>query len=128
MAQVCKEIRITTADKVGKLAEVTDKIKAAGVNICALCAWVEGQTGKLLLVTEDNDKACAAASDAVDRCEVGEVVCVTVANKPGALNEVARKLADAGIGVDLCYATSAHGDKASVILSTTDNAKAAKLL
>jgi hypothetical protein len=128
MAELHKECRITTADKVGKLAEVTDKVKAAGVNIVALCAWTEGNTGHLLMVAEDPDKACQAVQPVVDKCEQGEVVCVKVANKPGALEEVSRKLADAGVGIELCYATTVGGDQAAIVLHTTDNAKAAGIV
>jgi len=128
MAELHKECSITTADKVGKLAEVTDKVKAAGVNIVALCAWTEGSTGKLLMVAEDPDKACQAVQPVVDKCEMREVVCVKAANQPGALEEIARKLADEGIGIELCYATAAGGDQAAIILHTTDNAKAAQVV
>ena len=60
-------------------------------------------------------------------CELGEVVCVKAANTPGTLNEIAHKLADASIGIDRVYAT-VEGDQATVVLKTTDNAKAAEIL
>ena len=127
MAELCREIRATVPDKTGRLAEVTDKIKDIGVNITALCAWVEGDRGQLRMVTEDSDKVCQAVSPIVESCELGEVVCVKAANTPGTLNEIAHELADAGIGIDLVYAT-VEGDQATVVLKTTDNAKAAKIL
>ena len=128
MAEIRKECSVTTADKVGKLAEITDKVKAAGVNIIALCAWTEGGTGRLVMVAEDAAKACDAIQPVVDKCEWGEAVCVKVANKPGALEEVAKKLADAGVGIEMCYATAPKGESATIVLHTTDNAKAVKVL
>ena len=56
------------------------------------------------------------------------MVCVEVANEPGGLNAVARKLADAGIGIHVVFATAGHGEKAIVVLDTTDNAKAVEVL
>ena len=53
MAQICKQCVAEVDDAVGKLAEVTDGLKDAGVNICSICAWVEGGKGKLMLVAED---------------------------------------------------------------------------
>ena len=127
MAKLCKEIHATVADKVGLLADATDKVKAAGVNITGLCAWVEGDKGHLRMLTEDNDKVCQAISPLMESCEMDEAVAVRAPNSPGALNEIARKLADSGININLVYAT-AEGNDASIVLKTTDNAKAAEIL
>ena len=128
MAQICRQIQVEVADKVGKLAEVTDKVKQAGVNIFALCAWVEGGRGHLTMVTEDNEKACAAVKGVVDKCEFGEVVCLQAPNEPGALNAVAQKLAKVGIGIQTIYATAGKAEEATVVMITDDNAKAAEIL
>jgi len=128
MAQICKQIQVEVANEVGKLAQLTDRIKDAGVNICCACAWVEGDRGKLTMVTEDHEKALSAIQDTVDSCETGEVVCVSIANRLGALNEIARKLADAGINIKSVYATTGHAEEATIVLTTTDNAKAAEIL
>ena len=128
MAQLCKQIAVVVADEVGRLAEITDAIKAVGVNILALCAWVEDTTGHLMAVTDDNEKACAAVGECVDACEFNDVVCVKLPNTPGALGEVAHKLADAGIGIRVIYATAGDHDEAVVVLITDDNAKAAEII
>ena len=128
MATVCNCIMVTVADEVGKLAQVTDRIKDACLNILALAAWVEGDKGKLLAHTDDNEKACAAVTDTVENCGWKEGVCVKAPNTPGALGEIAHKLADAGINVELVYATVAEGPEAVVILHTSDNAKAAEIV
>ncbi len=128
MAQICRQCVAEVSDKVGRLAEVTDKIKEAGVNICCICAWVEGDRGKLLLVAEDPDKACECLHEICDRCEWGEVVCVKAPNEVGALNAIAHKLADAGIGIEIVFATAGHGDEGIIVLNTTDNAKAVEIL
>jgi hypothetical protein len=128
MATVCNCIMVTVADEVGKLAQVTDLIQDAGLNILALVAWVEGDKGKLLAHTDDNEKACAAVSGSVQECGWKEGICVTAPNTPGALGEIARKLADAGISIELVYATVADGPEAAVILHTSDNARAAEIV
>lgn len=128
MADLCKEINATVANKVGLLADATDKVKEAGVNITGLCAWVEGDKGHLRMITSDNDKVCQTLSPLMETCEMDEAVVVKAANTPGALNEIARKLADAGININLVYATVTDVPEATVILKTTDNAKAAEIL
>ena len=128
MASICTQMMVTVTDKVGRLAELTDKVKAAGVNILALCAWVEGDQGHLLMSADDNDKACAAIKDAVASCEATEGICLTAPNQPGALNEIAHKLADAGIAIQMAFATAGGGDEALIVMTTTDNAKAVEVL
>lgn len=128
MAKVYRQVQVEVADAVGRLAEITDKIKEAGINILALCAWVEGDRGHMRLVAEDAEKACAAVTPAVDKCEYGEVVCVKVPNEPGALNAVAHKLAEAGIAVSTVHAAAVDTPETTIILTTSDNAKAAEII
>ena len=128
MAQICKQISVVVEDKVGLLAEITDAIKDAGVNILALCAWTEGGTGHLMAATDDSEKACAAAGPLVTECSFNEVVCVKVPNQPGELSVVAHKLADAGINIQAVYATAGDLDETVVVFLTDDNAKAAEIL
>jgi len=128
MAQICRQITVVVDDKVGRLAELTDAIKDAGVNILALCAWVEDGTGRLMAVTDDPDKACAAVTPLVTKCGFNEVVCTTIANEIGTLNAVARKLADAGISIRVIYLTAGDLAQGTVVMITSDNAKAAEIL
>jgi hypothetical protein len=128
MATICKSIKVTVANDIGKLATITEKIKDAGINICAVVGWAEGDQGHIVITTSDAEKACAAASPVVDKCEFVEGVCVETKNEPGALNAIAQKLADAGINIQCVYAAPGHADSATVVLCTTDDAKAAEIL
>jgi len=128
MAKTVEQLKIQVADKVGKLAEITQALKKAGVNIIAANAWVQEGEGFMYLVADNIDKAAKALDPVVDSCDSGgKAICTEVPNTPGALNEVAKKLADAGIAINLCYATTA-GNRAMIVLDTSDNAKAAKII
>ena len=128
MAELTRQCNATVSNSIGKLAEVTDKLKDAGVNILAMCAWGEGDVGHLMLVADDPQKACESISPAVDECGWDEVVRVHATNTPGALNEIAHKLADAGIDIAFTYASTTDAADAVIILNTSDNAKAAEIL
>ena len=128
MGQVCRQIVAQVPDKVGRLAELADKIRDAGVNIRALLAWTEGLIAKLLMVADDNEKAREAIRPMMDISAFGEVVCTKAPNTPGALAEIAHKLAGAGINIRMVYAVPWDASEATIILDTTDNAKAAKLV
>ena len=127
MAETVSLLRIEVEDEVGKLTELTDALKQAGVDIKGVCAWVEGTTAKMLLVGDDNAKAAQALSGKVATCHTAEAVAVTVPNQIGALNAVAAKVAEAGIGINFCCAT-AGGGQVMVLLDTADNAKAAQVI
>jgi len=130
MARIVEQIMIEVPDEVGKLAEVTETLKAAGVSILAECAWTMEGRGQMLLLTNDNAKACSALEGKVTSCDcdTSKAIAVTVADEIGALHEVARTLADAGIGISMCYATTTGSGEAMVVMSTDDNAKAASLV
>lgn len=128
MAEFGKLVHVETANRVGGLADLTDRLKSAGINILSICAWVEGDTGHMLLYTTDNEKACQTLSDAVDKCSFMDAIGVIVPNKPGQLNELSQKLADAGIGINVLYATTTDAPDAAIVLSTTDNTEAAEIL
>ena len=127
MADRCNCCMVTVDDKVGILADIGDKLKEAGINIQAICAWTEGETGKLLACTDNDEQACEIFKG-FGECGWMEVLCVEVENQPGGLAAVTRKLADAGINIDMVYATVTGGSTCRVVLSTTDNAKAAELI
>ena len=128
MAEIRRQCRAVVSDEVGRLAQVTDQIKQAGVNILALSAWIEEGQGHLLVVGSDPDKCCNAISKVVDKCEWDEVVFAEVQNEVGALNAIARKLAEANIQIDKVYATCGKAGQAMIVLKTSDNAKAAEIL
>lgn len=127
MAELSKQCRAEVEDKVGKLAEVTDKITDAAVNIRGALGWVSDGTGHLVVLADDFEKVCGAIAPVVSKCEQIEVVCLSLPNEVGALGKIAHKLADAGISINMMYATAA-GEEALIVLETSDNAKAAELI
>jgi len=128
MAEIVSTMNIEVEDQVGKLAEITRTLKQAGLDIKALCAWVEGKTGRMILVTDDNDKACASLADQVGACHMSQCLAVTVPDQIGALEQVASKLAEAGIAINFVAATTSGGQEAMILMDTADNAEAARLV
>lgn len=128
MAKTCTQMSIEVADQVGKLAEVTDKLKDAGINILAMCAWTQDGRGHLQMIVDDANKACAALEGAVDRCDCGEILTADVPNQLGALNEMSKKLGKAGISIESIYCTAGEAAQAMLVFNTSDNAKAAGIV
>ena len=53
---------------------------------------------------------------------------MTAPNSPGALNEIAHKLADADIDIEFVYASTGNGPETTIILNTSNNVMAAEIL
>ncbi|MBS3733801.1 MAG: hypothetical protein KGY99_02635 [Phycisphaerae bacterium] len=127
MAELKPQIRLELPDEIGKLAELTEALRDAGVNILTLAAWVADGTGHMHLLPDDAGIAQDVLRGRVVRLDSKDVVTVTLTNEPGALNAPAATLAKAGIAIHHVHATTS-GATALVVLDTSDNAKAASLL
>ena len=122
-----KEIVATTPNKVGMLAEITNAISDAGVNILAISAHSMGDKAKFCIITEDNQKAMEALKRKKLSAIESDAVSVSLSNKVGAAKELANKLAKAGIDLDYCYGSTGNGSEALLIFSTKDINKALEL-
>jgi hypothetical protein len=85
-------------------------------------------TAYFMLTTNSNAKAKKALAPFGAAIEERDVVEVEVADKPGELQKVAKKVADAGIDIEYMYATAGSGKKETCIFMTADNAKAIKAI
>jgi hypothetical protein len=88
----------------GALAEVAAAISDAGVNIASATCIGPGQTAELHILVphaEAAKHALAISYLAVSRER--EVVVVDVEDRPGVLADLTRKIAKAGVDLDLVY-------------------------
>jgi hypothetical protein len=122
-------VTVTLQNKPGTLAQVCSALGKAGVNISALLAPEIRGKGKVRLLVDDLDKAKDALKAAKVRFGEEQAIAVELDNKPGALGEVAEKLAQAKINIRYAYATVTEGSaKATVVLAVPDIAKALGIL
>ena len=127
MAKSVKELQFSCVNKVGMLSKVTGAIQAAGVNIQHAWACGEGAKGHFGLVTSNNGKAKRALKKIGISAKEHDLLVVGLPNKAGALAKKAAKLAKARINVSCVSATSA-GNRVALLIGTSNNRKAAKLV
>lgn len=127
MANLTKELLVTTEDKPGIMARVMEAVKNAGINITGICAWAMEGKGNILLITDDPGKAKSAIEGAGFSAKDQEAVTLNIPNRVGALAEIGEKLGRAEINIQYCY-LSAVGDSALAILGTENNQKAVEIL
>jgi hypothetical protein len=88
----------------GALAEVATAISDAGVNIAAATCLGPGDRAELhILVPHAEAVRHALAISHVAVTREREVVVVNVEDRPGVLADLARKIARAGVNLDLVY-------------------------
>lgn len=88
----------------GTLAEVAAAISDAGVNIAAATCVGPAQTAELhILVPYAEAAKHALAISHLGITREREVVVIDVEDRPGELADLARKIASAGVNIDLVY-------------------------
>ena len=98
------DLAVTVEDKPGELASVGEATGRAGVNIDGLCCVPSGGQFVVHLLVEDAAGARRALEDAgYTSVEERPVVVLDMQDRPGALGETARKIADAGVNLELAY-------------------------
>jgi len=122
-----KEIRLFMLDKVGLLSEVTTAIAKAKVNINTICAYAMENHAFFMLTTSSHAKAKKALAPLGFGIEEKDVIQVEVPNKPGELQKVAKRIANAGVDIEYMYATTG-GSKATCIIKAADDQKALKVI
>jgi hypothetical protein len=102
------DVTVILDDRPGELARIGEVAGAAGVNIDGFAAFTGEGKGVVHVLVDDDllEKLQDAYTDAgMPVADTREVFVVNVANEPGALGEVARRLADAHVNIDLAYTT-----------------------
>jgi hypothetical protein len=123
------QIVVTLQNKPGTAAQLCSTLRDVGVNISALDAAAIAGRGKVRLLVDNPDKAKDALKAAKIRFSEEEAIAIELDNRPGALGDIAQKLAQAKINIKYAYATSAEGSaKTTVILAVPDVAKALGVL
>ena len=123
-----KEISFTMSNKVGLLSEVTRAVAGAKVNITSICAYAMENNAYFMLTTDSNTKAKRALEPMGVLIEERDVVEIEVPDKPGELQKIAKKIAEAGIDIEYMYATASSGKKETCIFMTADNPKAIRTI
>lgn len=115
-----KELKIRVQDRRGMLAEIALALREKKVNLRAVNAWVEGGEGVLRLVVDQVGVARKALAARGWKAEEQEVLEVELADKPGALADLASALADAGVDISHVYVGTGGARKATVFLGVSD--------
>jgi hypothetical protein len=130
MEKVMKKIqlKIVTKNTSGLLAEITGLVADKGVNIEDLCAYSNGETATIYILTNNNSSARETLEKEGFSVEETEVIILRLWNRPGSLSSVATKFRQHDINLNYVYGTSSlGGERMTFVFSAEDNERAAEI-
>jgi hypothetical protein len=117
-----KDLTIHLVDRPGTLANIGEAMGKKGINIEGLCGFSSEGRGVFHILVED----AIAARRCLELLKIEvqdeyEVLLITLEDKPGEFGKLCRKIANAGVNINLCYLAS----KTRLVLGV-DNLEKAK--
>ena len=124
-----QQLSVFIENKPGRLAEITEVLAEAGVDIRAISVADTSDFGILRLIVDKPKEAVEALRAANLTVSLTSVIAVGIDDKPGEFAKAMRVLADGEIGVEYMYAfISRDKGKAYVILRVLESDKAVECL
>lgn len=119
------DLTVILDNRPGTLAEASQALGKAGVNIEGSCGFPCQGVGIWHVLVEDASGARAALQDAGYEVQTErDVIVADIEDRPGGLGEFTRRFADAGVNVDLQYVAS----KTRVVIGCDDMERARSAL
>ena len=126
---IIRQISIFLENKPGQLAGICRALAKAEVNIATLSLADSADFGIVRMIVDDHVKGARVLTEAGFAVRETEVVTVTVPDRPGGMAELMEKIDGAGLDINYSYAYAlGHGEKAILVFSFNDNAKAEEAL
>ncbi len=115
-------------NKPGELAKLAEAIAGQGVNITGFTGATCGDNGSVALITNDEAATRRALTDGRWTYRPVELVTAGLADKPGTLGMVTRRLADAGVNIEAAIPTGTSGGNIHLAFATDNPSKAREAL
>ena len=114
-----KQLSVFIENKTGRINDVARILGKKGINMNAFRLADATDFGILRMIVSDVNAAKEALREAGFAVMLTDVVCLSCANKPGALSSILDILAREEIFIEYMYAFS-EGDLANVVIRPTD--------
>lgn len=129
MLDVRKQISIFLANRPGTLADVTEELNDQSINILAMTVSDTVDHAVVRMLVDKPGEAVHRLEDRGLLVVENDVLTVDLENKPGALADVSRRLADHEINIEYAYCTANPSQKKGMmIIRMSDPNEALELL
>jgi hypothetical protein len=121
-----KDLKVILENHPGTLAELSEALGEAGINIEGICGFAQEVSGGVAhILVDDSTPAMRALKVAGIKIEEErEAVVVDMKDRPSELAAVARRMSDSGINIEFFYTAT----RTRMVLGVADTQKAYKLL
>jgi hypothetical protein len=119
------QVNIVIPNVPGSIAKVTDKLRAANVNIIAL-SCTEGKPSSVFHIVVDDTETAKLVLQPEYKISTSEVLSFRMKNKPGAIASIGRVCAGAGLNIRNIYATTLGKEAAVFATFNEENLPKAK--
>jgi|SRR4051794_1492016 hypothetical protein len=117
------DLSVVLQDRPGELARLGEATGLGGINIEGMAAFTGEGRGIIHILVEDPAKARTALEGAgIEIADEREALVVDVENQPGSLGELARRLGEESVNIELVY-TTFGGVKLVVVTDDLDAAR-----
>lgn len=125
-----KQISAFVENRPGRLAEITKILSDNHIDLRALSIADTTDFGILRVIVDKPDEVAVLLRENRVTVTLTEVLAIRLPDRPGALNNLLRLLADHGVSVEYLYAfVTPHDTRAAcVVVRADDNVKAEKVL
>ena len=115
------DITVIIDDLPGTLAQVGETLGNAGINIDGYCSFPSGGKSYLHILVEDVEGTRRALQEiGFEITQDREVLVDDTEDRPGTMGKVARRIADAGVNIDMVY----MGTNSRLVVAAYDLEKA----
>lgn len=119
-----KQISVFVENRKGRIGDVLDVLKGAGVNILSLSISDTAEYGLFRVIADKPEEGKDALKKAGFSATLTEVFILEVPHTPGSLHTILRVISDEELSVEYMYGLSVASEDASIVLKTSDLAKA----
>src|SRR4051812_41212819 len=118
------DVAIRLENKPGEMARMGEALGAAGVSVEGGGGWVVDGKGYMHFLFADGDAARKALEDVgIEVLDVRQVLVQKLRQDvPGQLGKIARRMADAGVNIEVIY--SDHANQLCLLVEDLDKGKA----
>ncbi len=123
-----KQLSVFLENREGRLEDVLKVLKDTNVNIVSMSLADTSDYGLLRLLVDKPQAGKEALQAEGFSAMLTDVMGIRLSHKVGQLQELLQVICDSHINIEYMYALSTGTDDASVVIKTSDLAKAAELL
>ena len=125
---VAKQLSVFIENRQGRLGEVLNVLKQNNVNILSLSLADTTEYGLLRLIVNNPELGKEKLAEEGFSTILTDVLVLKISHQSGSLQQLLKILSDNGVNIEYMYGLSIDGEEASVVLKTSDIAKAEVVL